>query len=132
MVNGMAKTSPVAAAAKNLSRRSEEEEAEYAKRVLALSHQEQDILKQKEIEIMKLQDQVWHALLAHCNVLCCWIVCSFFFKHVLCFYSQVTLQHVELCNLRSEIENQRRLYQESNRDEALKLAIAERDEAIIK
>ncbi|XP_015261869.1 PREDICTED: bicaudal D-related protein 2 [Gekko japonicus] len=98
MVNGMAKTSP---APKNPSRRSEEEEAEYAKRVLALTHQEQDILKQKEMEIMKLQDQV-------------------------------TLQYVELCSLRSEIENQRRLYQESNRDEALKLAVSDRDEAIIK
>ncbi|XP_060111699.1 BICD family-like cargo adapter 2 [Heteronotia binoei] len=101
MVSGVAKTSPAAVATKNLSRRLEEEEAEYAKRVLALSHQEQDILKQKEMEIMKLQDQV-------------------------------TLQYVELCGLKSEIENQRRLYQESNRDEALKLAISDRDEAIIK
>ncbi|XP_013914762.1 PREDICTED: bicaudal D-related protein 2 isoform X1 [Thamnophis sirtalis] len=45
---------------------------------------------------------------------------------------QVTLQHVELSGLKSEIENQRRLYQESNRDKALKLAVADRDEAIIK
>ncbi|XP_054848259.1 BICD family-like cargo adapter 2 isoform X2 [Eublepharis macularius] len=101
MVNGTGKAAPAATAPKNPSRRSEEEEAEYAKRVLALSHQEQDILKQKEMEIVKLQDQV-------------------------------TLQYVELCSLRSEIENQRRLYQESNRDEALKLAISDRDEAIIK
>ncbi|KAG8140615.1 hypothetical protein E2320_003288 [Naja naja] len=35
---------------------------------------------------------------------------------------QVTLQHVELSGLKAEIENQRRLYQESNRDKALKLA----------
>ncbi|KAL8176611.1 UNVERIFIED_CONTAM: hypothetical protein K2H54_036961, partial [Gekko kuhli] len=101
MVSGKAKASPVAATPKTPSRKSEEEEAEYAKRVLALSHQEQDILKQKEVEIVKLQDQV-------------------------------TLQYVELCSLRSEIENQRRLYQESNRDEALKLAVSDRDEAIIK
>uniref|UniRef100_A0A8C5S4S5 BICD family-like cargo adapter 2 n=1 Tax=Laticauda laticaudata TaxID=8630 RepID=A0A8C5S4S5_LATLA len=45
---------------------------------------------------------------------------------------QVTLQHVELSSLKAEIENQRRLYQESNRDKALKLAVADRDEAIIK
>ncbi|XP_048373740.1 BICD family-like cargo adapter 2 [Sphaerodactylus townsendi] len=101
MVNGTSKASPAAAAPKNPARRSEEEEAEYAKRVLALSYQGQDILKQKEIEIMKLQDQV-------------------------------TLQYVELNSLKSEIENQRRLYQESKRDEALKLAILDRDEAIIK
>uniref|UniRef100_A0A670JAC4 BICD family-like cargo adapter 2 n=1 Tax=Podarcis muralis TaxID=64176 RepID=A0A670JAC4_PODMU len=67
----------------------------------SLSHQEQDLLRQKEAEIMKLQDQI-------------------------------TLQYVELCNLKTEIESQRRLYQESNRDEALKLAIVDRDEAIIK
>ncbi|XP_077170713.1 BICD family-like cargo adapter 2 [Paroedura picta] len=100
-VNGLVKASPVASGPKNPSRGSEEQEAEYAKRALALSHQEQDLLKQKETEIMKLQDQV-------------------------------TLQYVELCSLKSEIESQRRLYQESNRDEALKLAVSDRDEAIIK
>ncbi|XP_053117553.1 BICD family-like cargo adapter 2 [Hemicordylus capensis] len=96
MVNGTWK-----ATSKNSSRRSEEEEAEYAKEISALSVQEHDILRQKEMEIIKLQDQI-------------------------------TLQYVELCNLQSEVENQRRLYQESNRDEALKLAILDRDEAIIK
>lgn len=101
MVNGVCKAIPSPLAPKNASWRSEEEEAEYAKRMAALSHQEQDILRQKELEIMKLHDQV-------------------------------TLQYVELCNLQSEVENQRRLYQESNRDEALKLAIVDRDEAIIK
>uniref|UniRef100_A0A670YVA0 BICD family-like cargo adapter 2 n=1 Tax=Pseudonaja textilis TaxID=8673 RepID=A0A670YVA0_PSETE len=45
---------------------------------------------------------------------------------------RVTLQHVELSGLKAEIENQRRLYQESNRDKALKFAVADRDEAIIK
>nr|XP_056718974.1 BICD family-like cargo adapter 2 [Euleptes europaea] len=101
MVNGTGQVRPVAAPPRSPSQRSEEEEAEYAKRVLALSHQEQDLLRQKEMEIMKLQDQV-------------------------------TLQYVELCSLREEIKNQRRLYQESKRDEALKLAILDRDEAIIK
>ncbi|XP_060639035.2 BICD family-like cargo adapter 2 [Anolis sagrei] len=100
LTNGTGKPGPPSTAPAS-HRRSEEEEAEYMKRVSALSQQEQDILRQKETEIMKLQDQI-------------------------------TLQYVELFNLKSEIENQRRLYQESNRDEALKLAIAERDEAIIK
>ncbi|XP_028559062.2 BICD family-like cargo adapter 2 [Podarcis muralis] len=96
--NGSCHTPTVA---KKPSKRLEEEGIDYAKRVSALSHQEQDLLRQKEAEIMKLQDQI-------------------------------TLQYVELCNLKTEIESQRRLYQESNRDEALKLAIVDRDEAIIK
>ncbi|KAH0626378.1 hypothetical protein JD844_001325 [Phrynosoma platyrhinos] len=100
--NGTCKSCSTSTAPKNISQwRSEEEKAEYIKKVSALSHQEQDILSQKETEIMKLHDQI-------------------------------TLQYVELCHLKSEIKNQRRLYQESNRDEAMKLAIAERDEAIIK
>ncbi|XP_039186359.1 BICD family-like cargo adapter 2 isoform X2 [Crotalus tigris] len=86
---------------KKASPRLEENISEYTKRVSALSHQQQDILAQKEMEIAKLQDQV-------------------------------TLQYVELSGLKSEIENQRRLYQESNRDKALKLAVADRDEAIFK
>ncbi|XP_042327582.1 BICD family-like cargo adapter 2 [Sceloporus undulatus] len=102
LTNGTCKSCSTSTAPKNLSQwRSEEEKAEYIKMFSALSHQEQDILRQKETEIMKLHDQI-------------------------------TLQHVELCHLKSEIKNQRRLYQESNRDEAMKLAIAERDEAIIK
>ncbi|XP_061445867.1 BICD family-like cargo adapter 2 isoform X2 [Rhineura floridana] len=101
MANGICKACPTPTASNNLSRRLKEEEAEYAQRVSALSHQEQDLLRLKETEIMKLQDQI-------------------------------TLQYVELCNLKTELENQRRLYQESDRDEALKLAITDRDEAIIK
>ncbi|XP_044303619.1 BICD family-like cargo adapter 2 [Varanus komodoensis] len=98
---GTCKACSTPVAVKNTSQKSEAEEAEYARKVSALSHLEQDILRQKETEIMRLQDQI-------------------------------TLQYVELCNLKDEIENQRCLYQESNRDEALKLAIADRDEAIIK
>ncbi|XP_062993556.1 BICD family-like cargo adapter 2 isoform X2 [Elgaria multicarinata webbii] len=101
MTSGACKTCPIPMAPKNPLRRSEEEEAEYARKVSALSHLEQDILRQKETEIVRLQDQI-------------------------------TLQYVELCHLKAEIENQRRLYQESNRDEALKFAIGDRDEAIIK
>ncbi|XP_038260645.1 BICD family-like cargo adapter 2 [Dermochelys coriacea] len=81
--------------------RGSEEEGEYAKRVLALTQLDQDLLRQKEVEIQKLHDQL-------------------------------TLQHVELCSLRGELANQRRLFQESDRDETLKLAVADRDEAIIK
>lgn len=81
--------------------RGSEEEAEYAKRVLALTHLEQDLLRQKEVEIQKLHDQL-------------------------------TLQHVELSGLRGELASQRRLFQESDRDEALRLAVADRDEALVK
>uniref|UniRef100_A0A8C8S0L4 BICD family-like cargo adapter 2 n=1 Tax=Pelusios castaneus TaxID=367368 RepID=A0A8C8S0L4_9SAUR len=45
--------------------------------------------------------------------------------------AQLTLQHVELSSLREELASQRRLFQESDRDETLKLAVADRDEAII-
>uniref|UniRef100_A0A8C5EZI0 BICD family-like cargo adapter 2 n=1 Tax=Gopherus evgoodei TaxID=1825980 RepID=A0A8C5EZI0_9SAUR len=45
---------------------------------------------------------------------------------------QLTLQHVQLGSLRGELESQRRLFQESDRDETLKLAVADRDEAIIR
>ncbi|XP_063157431.1 BICD family-like cargo adapter 2 [Candoia aspera] len=95
---GINKAGPTA---KKTPQRLEENVSEYNKKVSALSDQQQDILRQKEMEIVKLQDQV-------------------------------TLQHVELSGLKSEVENQRRLYQESNRDKALKLAVADRDEAIIK
>ncbi|XP_007432280.1 BICD family-like cargo adapter 2 isoform X2 [Python bivittatus] len=98
IINGTSKAGP---APKKTSQRLEENVSEYTKTVSALSYQQQDLLGQKEMEIVKLQDQV-------------------------------TLQYVELSGLKSEIENQRRLYQESNRDKALKLAIADRDEAIIK
>ncbi|CAM2114907.1 unnamed protein product [Caretta caretta] len=81
--------------------RGSEEEGEYAKRVLALTQLDQDLLRQKEVEIQKLHDQL-------------------------------TLQHVELCGLQEELASQRRLFQESDRDETLKLAVADRDEAIIK
>ncbi|KAJ7314090.1 hypothetical protein JRQ81_006025 [Phrynocephalus forsythii] len=101
LANGSRKAGPTPLVVKTPSRRSEEEDSEYAKMISALSNQEQDLLRQKEMEIMKLHDQI-------------------------------TLQYVELCHLKSEIENQKRLYQESNRDEALKLAVAERDEAILK
>uniref|UniRef100_K7FC70 BICD family-like cargo adapter 2 n=1 Tax=Pelodiscus sinensis TaxID=13735 RepID=K7FC70_PELSI len=81
--------------------RGSEEEAEYAKRVLALTHLEQDLLRQKEVEKQKLQ-------------------------------VNLTLQHVELSGLRGELASQRRLFQESDRDEALRLAVADRDEALVK
>ncbi|KAH1171723.1 BICD family-like cargo adapter 2 [Mauremys mutica] len=81
--------------------RGSEEEGEYAKRVLALTRLDQDLLRQKEVEIQNLQDQL-------------------------------TLQHVQLGSLRGELASQRRLFQESDRDETLKLAVADRDEAIIK
>uniref|UniRef100_A0A452H1A6 BICD family-like cargo adapter 2 n=1 Tax=Gopherus agassizii TaxID=38772 RepID=A0A452H1A6_9SAUR len=45
---------------------------------------------------------------------------------------QLTLQHVQLGSLRGELASQRRLFQESDRDETLKLAVADRDEAIIR
>ncbi|TFJ96007.1 Bicaudal D-related protein 2 [Platysternon megacephalum] len=81
--------------------RGSEEEGEYAKRVLALTQLDQDLLRQKEVEIQNLHDQL-------------------------------TLQHVQLGSLRGELASQRRLFQESDRDETLKLAVADRDEAIIK
>ncbi|XP_065447197.1 LOW QUALITY PROTEIN: BICD family-like cargo adapter 2 [Chrysemys picta bellii] len=81
--------------------RGSEEEGEYAKRVLALTQLDQDLLRQKEVEIQNLHDQL-------------------------------TLQHVQLASLRGELASQRRLFQESDRDETLKLAVADRDEAIIK
>ncbi|XP_030065870.1 BICD family-like cargo adapter 2 [Microcaecilia unicolor] len=47
-------------------------------------------------------------------------------------HDQVTLQHVELANLKEELEKIRQLYQQSDRDSTLKQAIMDRDEAIIK
>ncbi|XP_067421814.1 BICD family-like cargo adapter 2 [Emydura macquarii macquarii] len=81
--------------------RGSEEEVEYAKKVLALTPLDEDLLRQKESEIQKLHDKL-------------------------------TLQHVELSSLRGELVSQRRLFQESDRDEILKLAVADRDEAISK
>ncbi|XP_074854515.1 BICD family-like cargo adapter 2 [Carettochelys insculpta] len=81
--------------------RASEVEGECAKRALILSQRSPDQLREKELEIQKLQDQL-------------------------------TLQTVELCALRGELATQRRLFQESDRDEALKVAVADRDEAILK
>lgn len=58
MVNGTCKANLTSVAPKNPLHRSEEEDADYAQRVSALSHQQQDLLRQKEMEIMKLHDQV--------------------------------------------------------------------------
>ncbi|XP_077675865.1 LOW QUALITY PROTEIN: BICD family-like cargo adapter 2 [Eretmochelys imbricata] len=124
--------------------RGSEEEGEYAKRVLALTQLDQDLLRQKEVEIQKLHDQVsvWGGALSSLG----WEAisgtpggghgglpsrgrspCP---TPSLC--PQLTLQHVELCGLQGELASQRRLFQESDRDETLKLAVADRDEAIIK
>ncbi|XP_029462648.1 BICD family-like cargo adapter 2 [Rhinatrema bivittatum] len=47
-------------------------------------------------------------------------------------HDQVTLQHVELANLKDELEKLRQLCQQSDRDSALTQAITDRDEAITK